>query len=186
MFGMGTGGATSLWPPGTLFPFQSPALPLGRAGSMSGSGRGIRTPDLRVMSPTSYHCSIPRRPTIIALDEDRQEHNRTEKPGHEKVRVIAAKAAKPSTISTGKLHALQRFHLQPIEQVVFLRSYPVNPVGSLILRPASHLDAFSAYPFRTWLPGSAPGGTTGTPEVRSPRSSRTRGNSSQASCAHSG
>ena len=26
-----------------------------------GSGRGIRTPDLRVMSPTSYHCSIPRR-----------------------------------------------------------------------------------------------------------------------------
>src|SRR3972149_4821387 len=26
-----------------------------------GSGRGIRPPDLRVMSPTSYHCSIPRR-----------------------------------------------------------------------------------------------------------------------------
>jgi hypothetical protein len=26
-----------------------------------GSGRGIRTPDLRVMSPTSYRCSIPRR-----------------------------------------------------------------------------------------------------------------------------
>ena len=28
---------------------------------VAGSGRGIRTPDLRVMSPTSYHCSIPRR-----------------------------------------------------------------------------------------------------------------------------
>ena len=26
-----------------------------------GSGRGIRTPDLRVMSPVSYRCSIPRR-----------------------------------------------------------------------------------------------------------------------------
>ena len=26
-----------------------------------GSGRGIRTPDLRVMSPMSYRCSIPRR-----------------------------------------------------------------------------------------------------------------------------
>ncbi len=28
--------------------------------SKGGSGRGIRTPDLRVMSPTSYRCSIPR------------------------------------------------------------------------------------------------------------------------------
>ena len=26
-----------------------------------GSGSWIRTSDLRVMSPTSYHCSIPRR-----------------------------------------------------------------------------------------------------------------------------
>ena len=28
-------------------------------------------------------------------------------------------------------------------------SYPVNPVGDLILEAASRLDAFSAYPFRT-------------------------------------
>ena len=28
-------------------------------------------------------------------------------------------------------------------------SYPVDPVGDLILEPASRLDAFSAYPFRT-------------------------------------
>src|SRR5437899_10072649 len=28
-----------------------------------GSGEWIRTTDLRVMSPTSYHCSTPRRPT---------------------------------------------------------------------------------------------------------------------------
>src|SRR5205823_4864580 len=27
-----------------------------------GSGEWIRTTDLRVMSPTSYHCSTPRRP----------------------------------------------------------------------------------------------------------------------------
>jgi len=56
--------------------------------------------------------------------------------------------------------------------------------GELISRGASHLDAFSGYPFRTWLPGNAAGATTGTPEVRPPRSSRTRGSSFQLSNAH--
>ncbi len=56
---------------------------------------------------------------------------------------------KPSTISTAQLHPSPDFHMPPIKQVVFLRSYPVNPVGNLILRRASHLDAFSAYPNRT-------------------------------------
>jgi len=50
----------------------------------------------------------------------------------------------------------------------------------------SHLDAFSGYPFRTWLPGGAPGGTTGTPAVRPSRSSRTRDSAPQVSCAHGG
>ena len=59
------------------------------------------------------------------------------------------KEVKPSTISTAQLHRLPDFHAPPIEQVVFLRSYPVDPVGNLILRRASHLDAFSAYPSRT-------------------------------------
>ncbi len=45
--------------------------------------------------------------------------------------------------------------------------------GDLILGGASRLDAFSAYPGRTRLPGGAPGGTTGSPEVRPTRSSRT-------------
>ena len=56
--------------------------------------------------------------------------------------------------------------------------------GHLISRPASRLYAFSGYLFRTWLPGYADGSTTGTPEVRPPRSSRTMGSSSQVSCAH--
>ena len=38
-------------------------------------------------------------------------------------------------------------------------------MGYLILRGASRLDAFSVYPFPTWLPGREPGGSTGTPEV---------------------
>ena len=56
---------------------------------------------------------------------------------------------KPSTISTAQLHRLPDFHMPPIEQVISLRSYPVDPVGNLISRRASHLDAFSAYPDRT-------------------------------------
>ena len=59
-------------------------------------------------------------------------------------------------------------------------------MGYLILRGASRLDAFSVYPFPTWLPGPAIGITTGTPEVSPSRSSRTKDSSSQISCAHAG
>ena len=58
--------------------------------------------------------------------------------------------------------------------------------GDLILRGASRLDAFSVYPFRTWLLCHALGNTTDTPAVRPPRSSRTKGSSSQISCARAG
>ena len=54
----------------------------------------------------------------------------------------------------------------------------------LVWRWVSRLDAFSGYPVRTWLPGCAAGATTGPPEVRPPRSSRTRGSSSQVSNTH--
>ena len=57
-------------------------------------------------------------------------------------------------------------------------------LGDLILRKASRLYAFSAYPDRTSLPSSATGVTTGSQEVRPPRSSRTKGRSPQVSCAH--
>ena len=56
--------------------------------------------------------------------------------------------------------------------------------GVLILRRASRLDAFSAYPGQTQIPGGAPGGTTGKPEVCPSRSSRTSDGSTQNSCAH--
>ena len=58
--------------------------------------------------------------------------------------------------------------------------------GNLILGRVSHLDAFSAYRCRTWLPSNAVGTTTGTPEVSPLRSSRTRSSSSQIPYAHSG
>ncbi|EDM52436.1 hypothetical protein EUBVEN_00323 [Eubacterium ventriosum ATCC 27560] len=59
-------------------------------------------------------------------------------------------------------------------------------MGYLILRGASRLDAFSVYPFPTWLPCHALGSATGTPEVSPSRSSRTKDSSSQISYAHAG
>ena len=88
-------------------------------------------------------------------------------------------------ISTGQLNALQRFHTQPINVLVLNGSLEdLKSQGDLILEGASRLDAFSGYPVRTQLPGNAIGITTGTPEVRPLRSSRTRSSSSQISNAH--
>ena len=97
---------------------------------------------------------------------------------------VWGQAARP--VSTGQLHALRRFHFRPINPVVCWGPYQVDPEGGFILRRASRLDAFSGYPFQTWLTSRAPGGTTGTPEVCPSRSSRTRDSPSQASCARSG
>ncbi len=98
----------------------------------------------------------------------------------------ASKESSPRPISTGRLNTSRCVHLRPIDLVVSEGPYLVDPVGGLILGWASHLDAFSAYPVRTWLTSRAAGATTGTPEVRPSRSSRTRDSSPQASCARSG
>ena len=55
----------------------------------------------------------------------------------------------PRPISTAKLNASRHLHTQPINLVVFKGSYSINSMGYLILEPASRLDAFSVYPFRT-------------------------------------
>ena len=55
----------------------------------------------------------------------------------------------PRPISTGRLNTLPCLHLRPINLVVYQGPYPVNPVGDLILKQASRLDAFSGYPSRT-------------------------------------
>ena len=88
-------------------------------------------------------------------------------------------------ISNSQLHASRHFHLCPIYLVVFKGSYFFR-MGYLILRGASRLDAFSVYPFQTWLLCYAFGNATDTPAVRPPRSSRTKGSSSQISYAHAG
>ena len=92
----------------------------------------------------------------------------------------------PRPISTGRLNTLPCVHLRPINLVVYQGPYPVNPVGDLILRQASRLDAFSAYPFRRSPTSRALGRTTGTRELRPSRSSRTRDSSPQISYARRG
>jgi hypothetical protein len=99
---------------------------------------------------------------------------------------VVSRRTSPRAISTAQLKHSHALHLRPINLVVYQGPYPVNPVGDLILESASRLDAFSAYPHRTWLPGVATGVTTGTLAVRSTRSSRTRVNSPQVSYAHGG
>jgi hypothetical protein len=89
-----------------------------------------------------------------------------------------------SAVRTGRLRRSPAVHSRPIDLVVFQE--PSGPMvhGSLVSEGASRLDAFSAYPVPTWLPGDAPSGTAGTPEVGPPQSSRTRGDAPQASHAH--
>src|SRR3954454_16774088 len=94
--------------------------------------------------------------------------------------------SRPRAISTGPLNTLLCLHVPPINVVVSHGPYSLEGMGSLILRGASRLDAFSGYPIQTWLISSAVGTTTDTPEVCSLRSSRTRSDSSQASSAHGG
>ena len=57
-------------------------------------------------------------------------------------------------------------------------------LGDLILGKVSRLYAFSVYPDRTSLPSDAAGATTGSQEVRSSRSSRTKDKPPQISYAH--
>jgi hypothetical protein len=91
----------------------------------------------------------------------------------------------PRPISSSQLHALQRFHLCPINLIVSQGSYRLR-MGYLISRGASRLDAFSVYPFQARLPGCTPGNVTGTPAACPSRSSRTKDSSSQISSAHAG
>src|SRR6267154_1468099 len=87
-------------------------------------------------------------------------------------------------VRTGRLRRSPAVHSRPIDLVVFQEPSVPKVPGNLVLEGASRLDAFSAYPVPTWLPGDAPSGAAGTPEVGPPQSSRTRGDAPQVSHAH--
>ena len=64
--------------------------------------------------------------------------------------IFYGQASRP--ISTGKLNTLLCLHTRPINVVVYNGPLGDRSQGYLILKEASRLDAFSGYPFRTWLP----------------------------------
>ena len=55
----------------------------------------------------------------------------------------------PRAISIGPLRTSLLFHFQPIYLIISQGSYFLKEMGNLILRGASHLDAFSVYPVPT-------------------------------------
>ena len=72
---------------------------------------------------------------------------------HSKLNIISTSSelsfwSSSRLISTGPLQASLLFHSRPIYLIVSKVSYCFR-FGNLILRGASHLDAFSAYPFHT-------------------------------------
>ncbi len=165
---------------------RRPTLPPSLPGSTIGAG-GL---NFRVRDGTGCFPSAVATETVLLEDPTRKPRDNAEDASLEQSPKNCdserEQKSSPRPISTGQLHTLPCFHFRPINLVVCQGPYPVDPVRDLISRPASHLDAFSAYPSRTWPTSHAAGATTGTPEVRPPRSSRTRGSSSQISYAHSG
>jgi hypothetical protein len=65
------------------------------------------------------------------------------------LRTVCILKSRPRIISTGLLHVLPRFHIRPINQVVYLDPYSLEGMGGFISRLASRLDAFSGYPIQT-------------------------------------
>ena len=151
-------------------------------------GRRTRTPDIWFWRPTFYQLNY------APICEDSQNSSAAFaatrflyafKTSYRVFYQMIAFWSSPQTISNSQLHTLLHFHLCPIYLVFFKGLYP-RRVGYLISGWASRLDAFSVYPFRTWLPGYAIGMTAGAPAVRPARSSRTKASSPQISYARAG
>ena len=113
------------------------AVPSAQEGLTSGFGMGpgVSPP----LWPPKRGLPIAREAVEGAILESELENHDSERE----------QKPSPRPISTGRLHALPRFHLRPINLVVFEGPYLVDPVGDLISGRVSHLDAFSAYLFRT-------------------------------------
>jgi hypothetical protein len=140
-----------------------------------------RHPDDRIWVCAGWECVCTLHPGWLGTGDARLGAARG---GGWSLRTTLAGAAleveRYRAIRTARLRGLPLLHLRPINVVVFH-----GPRRDLVSRSVSRLDAFSGYPFRTWPPGRAAGATTGSPEVRPSRSSRTRDGSSQVSYTHS-
>ena len=62
--------------------------------------------------------------------------------------MIVDSRSSPRLISIGQLHASRRFHLRPINDIVYVEPYSIW-MRDLILGGVSRLDAFSVYLVQT-------------------------------------
>jgi hypothetical protein len=166
------------------------------------AGGGMRTRDPRVVSLTSRRAAPPRATgargpagaTCVVSCRPRGTSPAAAAAAASSASTPRPRRTVPTPLSgaappLGRGSPLGR--LGPVSSRVAAPAPPAYRRGGLprpswrgpVSRRVSRLDAFSGYPFRTWPPGRAAGATTGPPGVRPPRSSRTRGGSSQASCA---
>jgi len=175
VFGMGTGVAPPVWSPG-IGPrgLRAPAVRDQRGGGRREGQRAI---------PQGGGRHPPRRSTRrLGIVSSAGSFGR---PTRGSARGCGTRSgwSSRSAVRTGRLRRSPAVHARPIDLVVSQEPSQEIPAGSLVSEGASRLDAFSAYPVPTWLPGDAPSGTAGTPAVGPPQSSRTRGDAPQASYA---
>ena len=184
-FGMGPGGASALSATGTPHPprpgrrerLDAPPLPacaIARAGS-SGEERAPARP-----ARLTAVVSGPTREGRDARGAHPSAADRWRACAHQLWEV------RPRPLGRLGSSRLPAVHLPPIDPVICRGPYLVYPVGRLVLGRDSRLDAFSGSPGRTWLPSGAGCPTTGSPAVRPPRSSRTRGSPPQPPIARGG
>ena len=172
VFGMGTGVAPQVWSP--------EIRPAGRQTSPAAVSRGLVTAHCTRARGTIQYTNTY---TIVRFGEDQWATGDRAGP------CLGGAGGRSGwssclAVRTGRLRRSLVVHARPIDLVVFQEPSWNESNGNLVSEGASRLDAFSAYPVPTWLPGDALSRTAGTPEVGPPQSSRTRGDSPQVSYAH--
>jgi hypothetical protein len=168
---------------GTLFLFPAPPprasplggiTPLGSRPSEGSLGAPVRPP----ARPDSHQTAH-----VLGLAATSDGESPSRWRGPPRGRVTSRKAthagSPPSTIRTARLQSVARGPPAAYQPGHLPGVLPRLGVGMLVLGRDSRLDAFSGSPVRTWLPSDAAPATTGTPAVRPPRSSRTRGSPPQ-------
>ena len=170
VFGMGTGGAPPVWSPG-----KRPAGGLGHAGR--GSGPVVRHTASGAVVAGIISAVDPSKLGIVAGWQGLITRSR---PPRRRVGVVKSLGCWDWSAAAVARRA------RPAHRPGRLPGAfaALEAAGNLVSKRASRLDAFSAYPIPTWLPGDAPSGTAGTPAVGPPQSSRTRGDPPQVSYTH--
>ncbi len=131
------------------------------SGAAAGrSGRDERHPTFEALPRTRGADSRTWRSDHIPSDPEHTCSPRApphHTPAHVRLcRATPKEGSSPRPISTGRLNTLTVLTPPAYQPGHLPGDLPGYPVGDLILGWASRLDAFSAYPIRTWLPGTCP------------------------------